>query len=397
VNSSNPTRQISATDQHRRFWFFFLVFLYYYRVGYSILAELFIMRVTSIPDTRSYQRADFSEHVDKLAQSSDSFGLEMVWFATRVTKIIGGMFNLIFLGNPILINIGFQTIAFTGICVLLLSVEHETRKRLAIFFLLPSFTLWSSIAAKEAIIVFGMCLTCAYIIRMFDGKYDVKWYHFLGMAIVYIFKARFAPALMFIIIGTWFASQIKQKGALAIMGAAFSLVLMYIFRDAIDSLARTASGRLASDIGRSLRPQFLIDKYDTFTKMPEGIWLSFVGPTATEMKTSILHLFSFTESVVLVTILAYLFLSQFMRMPIYSFVVGIFTTFWILFTNFPVGVQNPGTAIRFRTDYVILIFTVFAFVFSRQAYEKWLSHGRPSLLPRRKTRTTTEIAKTGNS
>lgn len=364
----------------RTIWFIFFVFLFYYRAAFSVLGELVVMRITSIPDTRTYQGAQFFEQLNLLLQFSDSYGWRLSWLATRITKVIGGFFNSITFGNPILINICFQSIAFAGICLLLMSVEPRIRKKLAIFFLLPSFSLWSSIASKEAIIVFAMCASCAYAIKMLNGDYRIRWYHLLGLSLLYIYKARFAPAVIFLLGSIWVASRIRQKAALAMIGAGASLLLMYIFAGPIDTIARQASSNLASDRGRSLRPQFLVEEFDTFTKAPEGMWLSFVGPTMQEVGTSVLHLFSFVESMILVAILLFLLLTQFSRMPVFSFIVGITTTFWILFTNYPVGVQNSGSAIRFRTDYIVLIFTVFAVIFSRQVYVKWLStSGRSKL------------------
>jgi hypothetical protein len=48
-----------------------------------------------------------------------------------------------------------------------------------------------------------------------------------------------------------------------------------------------------------------------------------------------------------------------------------FTLFWILFTNYPLGIMNPGSAIRYRTGYEILVFVVMVFLLSPNLFVTW--------------------------
>jgi hypothetical protein len=41
-----------------------------------------------------------------------------------------------------------------------------------------------------------------------------------------------------------------------------------------------------------------------------------------------------------------------------------------LFPNYPFGILNPGSAIRYRADYALFIFAIFAVFLSAQAYSQ---------------------------
>ena len=75
-------------------------------------------------------------------------------YSTKITETIGAVFHHITFGSPTLIDIGFQTIAFIGIFKMLVAVDGKTRRFLALLIMTPSFNIWSSVAAKEALIVF---------------------------------------------------------------------------------------------------------------------------------------------------------------------------------------------------------------------------------------------------
>ncbi len=116
---------------------------------------------------------------------------------------------------------------------------------------------------------------------------------------------------------------------------------------------------------------FFVDRYDVFLKAPEGMFLAFVGPTLAEVATTPLHLITFLESMFLVAVLAYFVVRRLPSLPIYSVIMGFFITFWVMFPNYPLGVMNPGTAIRYRTGWIIPVIVVIAFLLSRELYVSW--------------------------
>ena len=66
--------------------------------------------------------------------------------------------------------------------------------------------------------------------------------------------------------------------------------------------------------------------------------------------------------------------------------IGIFTVFWIMFAVYPLGTNNPGTAVRFRTDFIMIIYVAVIVIMSRSLYINWrgmipTSNGLKRLIP----------------
>ncbi len=350
-------------------WGMFYFVLFVYRSVFSVLGEVVVMRLTGIPDTVTYQSSSAGDAFEGLmALSFSSIGLQMQYWATLFTKLVGGIFNLLTAGNPILINIGFQSIAFLGLYILLSAVPVHHRRFLSVLVMTPSFTLWSSIASKESIIVLLICIICKYIINIYMGKPKLRFIYMLSMLVLFLFKPHFLIAVLFIIIGSLIARKVRQKATIAIIGCSVSLIPLYIFRDLIDDFALSVTIWLAEEKGRSSREPFLTEQYDVFLKAPEGMFKAFFGPVASEATSGVLHAFSFIESSLIVGVIFVFLIQHSARLPVYNFLMGIFALFWVMFPNFPQGVANPGTAIRYRTDYIILIFVVIVFLMTREAY-----------------------------
>ena len=141
--------------------------------------------------------------------------------STILTVYIGGLFNRLFFGNPYLINIGFQTITFLGLVYLLYSVAPAVRLRLLALVMLPSFTLWTSIASKEAIVAAAVAVLSAYFVRMYSGHVVPGVHHVLATLVLYIFKPHYGVALVYGI-GTTLVCRIVRRKALV----AFSIGLV---------------------------------------------------------------------------------------------------------------------------------------------------------------------------
>ena len=73
------------------------------------------------------------------------------------------------------------------------------------------------------------------------------------------------------------------------------------------------------------------------------------------------------------------------RMPVYVAVVGAFALFWILLPNYPLGLANPGTAVRYRTDYVVIDYLAVVLLTDRRVFVRWRAAraGMRAWLPRR--------------
>ena len=121
-----------------------------YRSVFAVIGEVVFMRLTPISDTRSYQATDLFAAIGLISESGTGGTLGLQTFATALTKAIGGVFGGLFFQDPIMINIGFQTIGFVGLLAMLRALEPAQRKAILPILMLPSLTVWSSIASKEA-------------------------------------------------------------------------------------------------------------------------------------------------------------------------------------------------------------------------------------------------------
>jgi hypothetical protein len=155
-----------------------------------------------------------------------------------------------------------------------------------------------------------------------------------------------------------------------------SFAMLYIFRDIVDEFTTWVDFALAAMGGRSGRPQLLLEKYDVFYLAPYGIYLAFMGPTFQEMSIGVLHVFTFFESLIIVVILTLFMVRRLPDRPVFNLILSFGGLFWILFANYPLGLSNPGTAIRYRTGYILIVFLCAVTLQSRPLYADWVKGWR---------------------
>jgi hypothetical protein len=352
-------------------WGAFYALLFLYRCLFSVLGETVIMRITEIPDTHGYQHKSLG-YLSMISTLRYQGGLTEQWHSDIITGILGAIFGFATGGSPILINMCFQALAFLGLWRFLSAVPANVRGYLAILVMFPSFTVWSSIASKEAVVVFLLGVLCGLIVDIYRGKGPFKVRHALIFLVLYIYKPHFAPALLFLAFVPKFASRLRQPAAVALLVGTMSLVLLYFLAEPLDRFARTTVQGLYGEPGRSTRDVPLIrEQYDFFTNAPEGMLLAFIGPTPSEASSSILHFFSLIESLVLIAVIAAYIVPRMPRMPAYLAFVSLFAVFWVMLANYPTGIANPGTAVRYRTDWLLIIYLATIVLASPSVYFGW--------------------------
>lgn len=356
-------------------WGTIYVLLFVYRAIYSVIAQVVVSRLTPLGDTPTYQ-------IGALNFSLETFDLLLNVprkFSTELTLLIGGIFNLLLGGNPVLINIAFQSLGFVGIVLLLRALEPRTRVLVLLLLMLPSFTIWSSIAGKEAIVVMAIGILGAYIVRLTKDFSWPRFREFFAAGVVVVFKGQYVPALLFLFGALVVGPRVRQRTFLILLVGLLSLSSLYVARDQLDEQAFLIIPHFSSDSGfdglaggRSTRPPFWIEKYDVFAKSPEGMLVSFIGPTPGEaLRGGFLQIASFAESALMVTILAVVVIWNLPRTSVALAVTASFALFWMLFATYPLGVMNPGTAVRYRTGYLPLVILMLVMVLSVPARDSW--------------------------
>lgn len=355
-------------------WSVLLLFFWLYRCFHSVVGQLVVVRLTSLGDSDRYQGG-----ISKFTGINAEFFTDSTTFLEGVglglSKLLGD--------NAIAINIVFQTIAFYGIVRLLLSIEPGLRKPFAFIMLLPSFNLWTSVAGKEAVIVFALGVLCSLLVDFFYNRARFSLMHVLATALLLLFKPHYFAALSFIFGLTLVGRRVLQKEALVLVAGLATLAMLAMVSKRVDSLSFQVLKHFMHENAASTREPFWVEPYDVFWKAFEGMYLSFVGPTFEEALQQPLHMVAFVESMALVAVLLAMMLWRISRIPVYSFLLGAFTLFWLLFANYPFGVMNPGSAIRYRGGYLLLVVTIFVFVLSRRVFVDWQA-GRVTGRPRRR-------------
>jgi hypothetical protein len=358
-------------------WRLFYIGFFLYRCACTIAGELVVVRLTSLGDARRFQG-----HFKKFTGLSGDF--HWLLDSTQILEAFGMMLSSFMPRQYLAMSLIYQTIAFVGLVIFLNSIAPRIRIFAAILLLSPSFNIWSSVASKEAFIVFSVSIICSHIISAYNNDFRLRYLYLISGYILAVFKPHYFASLLFIYTGIVLSKFIKQKEALILLMGGVSLSFLYFFRDTIDRLSFQMLPHFLTDAGRSTRLGYWQEPYDAFIKAPMGMLLSFVGPTFEEALKNTLQMVSLMESGFILLILLLIFLARRDRIPAFAFMLVLFGIFWLLFANYPFGVMNPGSAIRYRAGYYVIIVMAFVVLLSRQAHTNWLTD-RDSRELRRKT------------
>ena len=139
-------------------------------------------------------------------------------------------------------------------------------------------------------------------------------------------------------------------------------ILIFIFRDYIDDLVRSIIVHFSTSSRSTRDSSFLMQNNGFFMELPFGMFISFFGPTISEISTSLLHLFTAIESTLIIGTLLYLVVIRDKKIikPDYVHIMVLINLILVLmFFQTPWGILNPGSAIRYRADYYLYIVVLF--------------------------------------
>ena len=156
--------------------------LYLYRSLYSYLGEAVVRGATKLGDSGEFLRAGVLD-----------FSLTALLSSTLATRTLGAIASTLSGGNVVLSHMFFQTLGFIGIVYFMAALAPKDRAWAAILVVLPSFTVWTSIASKEAVVLLGVgLLSGTYLIRLFrEDRIPITLPLLLGIYILAVFKLQF--------------------------------------------------------------------------------------------------------------------------------------------------------------------------------------------------------------
>ena len=353
-------------------WGVIYALFYLYRCVYSVLAQVVFLRLTLVPDTTGYQTSNFGQfdQISVLLEGLET-GLLMERNANLLTQIFASALNVVTGGSAILINLGFQTFAFVGLLAFLMGLDTKTRIFVLLLVMTPTFSIWSSMASKEAIVVGLVGIVARYVVDIYNNRDSIKIYHLIVLGTLFMYKPQFFPAIIFVAGTSKLARYFREPATVALLAASASFVALYFFRDVLDQFSQQIVAGILQEPGQSQRVLSFSNRYDIFFQAPGGMFRAFLGPTVSEAAGNIFQLITLVESLLILGALTGFVLIRLPRIPVYGAIIALFTVFWTMLANYPLGLANPGTAIRYRTDYILIIILAVAVLTSRNVYIDW--------------------------
>ncbi len=340
--------------------------LFWYRIALCFSMEFFIQNITRRGDTLDYLNTNPFEVIKDQ-------GINAFINGTHFTEIFVGAVNSV-VNNYLITNILFTILAYVGIRAFLKAVpcKNDRHYKVLLFLcFLPTFNLWSSVAGKEALVVFAMGIVSAEVVRFFNReKVKTGFLFFISLYLIIVIKQQYIPAVLQVVLYIVVRQKIKisAKTDFIILSSllALNILLIYLFRDFFITYSLRIHDYFRFD-GRSTRERMFFKRADFFIKMPYLMPLSMWGPTLKETAVTKLHLMAFVESFFFFSGMIYLLkdvillLIKDYKKYYQSFAIYIIGTFWLFMAQYVQGVMNPGAAIRYRTNlYLLLMALCFA-------------------------------------
>lgn len=364
-----------------------LITLLIYKFILMNIALFILAKFTLVGDNKGFVDLGFlpliHSHPEKLSLS------------TIVTQYFVYFVRVVLLNSGYLTNLFFNLLSFVGIYLAIAKVKLERNLAgylfLAVLFL-PNFSLWSSVASKETLVILFSGLVIWAIADYFEsGKCSVlsiknrtfqtillQLLFFLSVGLLFFYKPAFSLFLIPLFGFIFFSENTKLKNNRKIfvylLLLLFFVLLAYRMRDGIDYFTQHIHEAFP-DTARSNRSNIWTYQYSFFYKLPYAMFLSVWGPLPSELNT-LFKTFTFAESVVLVGCY-FSFLFLFVRhysWKIQGFVIPfilICSIVLCLITMTPMGTYNPGTAIRYRTNnYLYLLIFFYYLSYPKLCYER---------------------------
>jgi hypothetical protein len=298
-------------------------------------------------------------------------------FSTSIILFLGS--SLSFLFGKVFANIPFVLLSFYGVYHPIKKLSLNTKQLITLLSLLsfPNFGIWTSIASKEAIMVFSLGLILGFLIDLIKKNKKKNYLlFFIGLVLCFIFKYQYligvTAATIFIILHNTLKLKRSENLFILILIIIGSLIFLVIFKNKINELALEIPIHFigSSDVSSTRTNTIFLKDFDVFWNAPYGMFISFFGPTLTEALSKGTHLMVFLESTIIVSLFFYTLLKLYIislntkRLNIYYLGIFFIILIWILFVNYPMGILNPGSAIRYRQGFYSFIVILYYFFYT---------------------------------
>ena len=342
------------------FYMFFAIFIY----------QKLINPNRTIGDTALYLGISSRDNADNFDLIFQDPTIMLEFIGNILAKTLG----------PVFANFPFMLLAFYGIYYSVSKLQLSNKQLLWILFLLsfPTFGVYSSVIGKEAVSIFYMGIIAGYIIDILNKKrFKPKLIELFSFYLLYFFTPYFAAAIISFFIFIFITNNFYLKGygklILLLLHFVLTAILFYIYRDTLNELSFDVVKHFSLAVGSTRENTIFINENDIFWNAPYGMFISFWGPTFSEILQKPIQSLVFIESLIIFCFFVF-FIWMFLRktlktyrLNIIVFASTLIVIFWILFANYPTGVLNPGSALRYRERFYAFL-VVFLFYF----YSKYI-------------------------
>lgn len=333
-----------------------------YRFIIYVFTIFVYARLTSLGDTYRYLHGAISP--------------KFMITSTAMMDSFGGILGRLTMHNMFLANIPFMILSYI---VIKWAVEKTgIRKKMPSILLLmmlglPNFCIWTTVYSKEFVGLVISAIFGVLFYRYFKGDFKLKLVDYLAVYLCLLFKPQYLPficqGLIYIYIAKKFIRNAKGRAIFACIIIFINVSVVMAISPLINQLASMMYFHFGSYEGNSTRPNIFLEDGDFFRHLPTGMIIAFVGPTFREMMGSPLMMIAGSEGLFMIGLFVWLSarvlkrLLDFGRLSPIPFFAILITTLGLLFIHYPFGIFNPGSAIRYRTNFLFLFMLLLSYLY----------------------------------
>lgn len=346
-----------------KFWFtYFLI-----RLFYLLFTILIYNKFTNIGDTFRY------------LAGSVSFTPNIFINSTNLMDFTGGILGTILGRSGILPNIPFTLLSFYTIKWAIEKLEYRkyiNKYILLTIISLPNFCIWTSVCSKETIGLAFSSILGVLLVNYLKGDYKIRERDFFAFYLCLLFKPQYLPFILQGLVCIYWMQKYCKKAISQFLFGLFiismNVIVLYLISDIVNQYAEMIPIHFTSYDGSSNRNENIwIHENDFFIKAPIGMFTVFFGPTLNEMLSKPTHLIAGIESTFMLILFIYLCWKTISHFYYTSrFNATIIPTYFIIFSgicllHYPFGIFNPGSAIRYRTNFIFLFIILLMYLYAR--------------------------------
>jgi hypothetical protein len=346
--------------------------------SYFLFAALFMIKLFGVFfATRIF--ASYSPLIDSTLYLSNFYSNEPI-LRTQIVQVLSNFLSGV--AGPFFAHLIFGLFSVIGFFYYY--ARGGRSWLILLFLLLPSSLVWTSIVGKEALFFGGMGL-CLFIWSKFLVE-RLDWFDWAGLIIGFLLclfmRPHYGIALVWLFAST---SLLKHYGG----SAGILLFFIYIFVGLV--IYYFAWGELLDRGFGAIDPAGRASRFDSFEiepgstqglekfkdLVPLGIIFGVIGPLPSELINRIEFSPFFVEGVLILTFpfiivlimhkLNFRFNPLFFRIFWWCLLPGIF---FLMVMHAPFGILNPGSAIRWRTNFELFLYLAPTLLFYRCMNEK---------------------------